>query len=281
MRAAEADDRDRRQADPLAHHEDLRRPTASPTSSSACGYKGYVIKEYFANYFLHASDVTFDLARQRGRGAPEQRRAVAGDARRHRRRHDDRRAAASACSATSATRSSASPTATASATSTSRALVDFHRRQGALATVTAVQPPGRFGALEIARRARHAASRRSRTATADGSTAASSCCRPRWLDYIDGRRDDLGARAARAARARRAARRVTSTTASGSRWTRCATSAQLRGAVGRRARRPWKAALDSSDAAPQFWRGRRVLVTGHTGFKGSWLSPLARSWAPT
>ncbi|MGY8817335.1 MAG: sugar phosphate nucleotidyltransferase, partial [Pseudomonadales bacterium] len=27
-----------------------------------CGYKGYLIKEYFANYFLHMSDVTFDLA---------------------------------------------------------------------------------------------------------------------------------------------------------------------------------------------------------------------------
>jgi glucose-1-phosphate cytidylyltransferase len=28
-----------------------------------CGYKGYVIKEYFANYFLHMSDVTFDMAK--------------------------------------------------------------------------------------------------------------------------------------------------------------------------------------------------------------------------
>src|SRR5215467_1492546 len=27
-----------------------------------CGYRGYVIKEYFANYFLHMSDVTFDMA---------------------------------------------------------------------------------------------------------------------------------------------------------------------------------------------------------------------------
>src|SRR6201996_6046270 len=27
-----------------------------------CGYKGYIIKEYFANYFLHTSDVTFDVA---------------------------------------------------------------------------------------------------------------------------------------------------------------------------------------------------------------------------
>ena len=30
-----------------------------------CGYKGYVIKEYFANYFLHMSDVTFDMAQNR------------------------------------------------------------------------------------------------------------------------------------------------------------------------------------------------------------------------
>ena len=30
-----------------------------------CGYRGYVIKEYFANYFLHMSDVTFDMANNR------------------------------------------------------------------------------------------------------------------------------------------------------------------------------------------------------------------------
>jgi glucose-1-phosphate cytidylyltransferase len=30
-----------------------------------CGYKGYVIKEYFANYFLHMSDITFDMAKNR------------------------------------------------------------------------------------------------------------------------------------------------------------------------------------------------------------------------
>src|SRR5277367_6460939 len=29
-----------------------------------CGYKGYVVKEYFSNYFLHTSDVTFDLVKQ-------------------------------------------------------------------------------------------------------------------------------------------------------------------------------------------------------------------------
>ena len=57
-----------------------------------CGYKGYVIKEYFANYFLHMSDVTFDMDEQSDGGSPEQRRALACDAGRHRRLDDDRRA---------------------------------------------------------------------------------------------------------------------------------------------------------------------------------------------
>ena len=56
-----------------------------------CGYKGYVIKEYFANYFLHMSDVTFDMAQQQDGSASAERRAVAGDAGRYRRGHDDRR----------------------------------------------------------------------------------------------------------------------------------------------------------------------------------------------
>ena len=30
-----------------------------------CGYKGYLIKEYFSNYFLHLSDVTFDIKNQK------------------------------------------------------------------------------------------------------------------------------------------------------------------------------------------------------------------------
>ena len=35
------------------------------------GYKGYMIKEYFANYFLHMSDVTIDLANDKLDGAPD------------------------------------------------------------------------------------------------------------------------------------------------------------------------------------------------------------------
>ena len=49
------------------------------------GYKGYVIKEWFANYALHTSDVTFDLRSGEMRGAPLDDRAVAGHAGRDRR----------------------------------------------------------------------------------------------------------------------------------------------------------------------------------------------------
>ena len=115
-----------------------------------------------------------------------ERRALARDAGRHRRGDDDRRPAEARAALRRRRGRSASPTATASPTSTSRALIAFHREQGALATVTAVQPPGRFGALDVEGDARARASRRSRAATAAGSTAASSCSRPRSVDYIDG-----------------------------------------------------------------------------------------------
>ena len=58
-----------------------------------------------------------------------------------------------------------------------------------------------------------------------------------------------------------------STAASGSRWTPCATRSSSRNS-GRAAARRGRRGHDAS----AFWRGRRVLVTGHTGFKGSWLA---------
>ena len=69
-------------------------------------------------------------------------RAVARDAGRHRPGDDDRWPAEARAGRLAATRTSASPTATESPTSTSRRSIAFHRAQGALATVTAVQPPG-------------------------------------------------------------------------------------------------------------------------------------------
>lgn len=113
-----------------------------------CGYKGYVIKEYFANYFLHMSDVTIDmctnsmevhhkkvepweitlvdtgettmtggrLKRVRNYVADEPFCFTYGDG---------------------------------VANIDITALVAHHHQQGRLASVTAVQPPGRYGALQF------------------------------------------------------------------------------------------------------------------------------------
>ena len=55
------------------------------------GYKGYMIKEYFANYFLHSSDVTIDLANDTIKTHPVEYGAVVRHAARHRRGNYDRR----------------------------------------------------------------------------------------------------------------------------------------------------------------------------------------------
>ena len=112
------------------------------------GYRGYMIKEYFANYFLHMSDVTFDLANNKmeiHQASAEPWRVTLVD--------------------------------TGEATQTGgrlrrvqpyvgdedfcftygdgvgsidiSKLVAFHKSEGRLATVTATQPPGRFGALRV------------------------------------------------------------------------------------------------------------------------------------
>lgn len=113
------------------------------------GYKGYVIKEYFANYHLHACDVTFDLAG--GRMEIHQSSAEpwkvtlveTGDRTmtggRLRRVLPYLEGEEAFCFTYG----------DGVADLDVPALLDFHRRSGTLATVTGVQPPGRFGALEI------------------------------------------------------------------------------------------------------------------------------------
>jgi len=112
-----------------------------------CGYKGYVIKEYFANYFLHQSDVTIDMATnnievhhkkaepwkitlvdtgeetQTGGRLKRVADYVDGDF----------------CMTYGDGVGSVDLTG----------LLKFHVSHGKLATMTAVQPPGRFGALQL------------------------------------------------------------------------------------------------------------------------------------
>ena len=112
-----------------------------------CGYKGYVIKEYFANYFLHMSDVTFDMANNRmevHEKHAEPWRVTLVDT-----GHDSltggrlKRVAEylKGDDAFCFTYGDGVSDLDISAT------IAFHRRHGKLATVTAVQPPGRYGAV--------------------------------------------------------------------------------------------------------------------------------------
>jgi glucose-1-phosphate cytidylyltransferase len=114
-----------------------------------CGYKSYVIKEYFSNYFLHTSDVTFDMQKNTmevhtryaepwkvtvvdtgldtmtGGRLKRVQRYVAGDD--------------MFCFTYGDGVSDVNITE----------LIAFHKKHGKLATLTAVQPPGRFGVLNL------------------------------------------------------------------------------------------------------------------------------------
>ena len=113
-----------------------------------CGYKGYIIKEYFANYFLHMSDVTFDMSNnamqvhqkkaepwkvtlvdtgestQTG-GRLRRIKEYVGDA-------DFCMTYGDGVGDVDIAKS-----------------IEFHKAHGKLATMTATQPPGRFGALDL------------------------------------------------------------------------------------------------------------------------------------
>lgn len=148
------------------------------------GYKGYVIKEYFANYFLHMSDVTIDMANNR----TEVHQASAepwkvtlvetGEAtmtggrlkrvRRYVESEDFCFTYGDGVSDVDITR-----------------LIAFHREQKTIATVTAVQPPGRFGSLDIKR---NRISRFEEKGPGDGGwiNAGFFVLSPKVFDYIKG-----------------------------------------------------------------------------------------------
>lgn len=113
-----------------------------------CGYKGYVIKEYFANYFLHVSDVTFDVAENRMevlRGGGEPWRVTLVDTGDETLTGGRLRRVAEHVSDETFCMTYGDGLSDVDVTS----LVEFHHAHGRLATVTAVKPPGRFGALEL------------------------------------------------------------------------------------------------------------------------------------
>ena len=112
-----------------------------------CGYRGYMIKEYFANYFLHMSDVTFDMADNQmevhERHAEPWRVTLVDTGIETQTGGRLRRVAEYLGDGEPFCCTYGDGVADVDVTAT----IEFHRSHGRLATVTAVQPPGRFGAL--------------------------------------------------------------------------------------------------------------------------------------
>jgi glucose-1-phosphate cytidylyltransferase len=112
------------------------------------GYKGYVIKEYFANYFLHMSDVTFDLTQNRMEVRHqhcEPWRVTLVDTGDHTQTGGRLKRVAEYLDDGTFCMTYGDGVSNVDVSS----LVEFHQKQKRLATLTAVQPAGRFGAIDI------------------------------------------------------------------------------------------------------------------------------------
>ena len=113
-----------------------------------CGYKGYMIKEYFANYFLHTSDVTFDLSKNSmevHQTETEPWKITLVDTGLDVQTGGRLKRVAKYIGNEDFCCTYGDGIANVDITE----LIATHKKEGLLATVTAVQPPGRFGALKI------------------------------------------------------------------------------------------------------------------------------------
>lgn len=114
-----------------------------------CGYKGYVIKEYFANYFLHMSDVTFDMATNQMNV--------------HQKKAENWKVTLIDTGSMTLTGGRLKRIAgyldadepfcftygDGLSDINIRKLIEYHKNHGKLATITSVVPPGRYGSLEV------------------------------------------------------------------------------------------------------------------------------------
>ena len=151
-----------------------------------CGYKSHVIKEYFANYHLHRAEVTFDLKNNEmevHNSCAEPWRVTlveTGDGTmtggRLKRVRDHVRDG-TFCMTYGDGVSNVNI----------RDLITFHKAQGVLATLTAAQPPGRFGAFQLGRNENKISSFKEKP-EGDGAWVNSGffVLEPGVMDYIEG-----------------------------------------------------------------------------------------------
>ena len=153
-----------------------------------CGYKGYVIKEYFANYFYRTSDITFDIQNNtmevhRRSNEPwtvtlidTGLETMTGGRVKRIREHLDEE---TFCLTYGDGVSDVDITG----------LIDFHRQQDAVVTLTAVQPPGRFGAFNLEPdSAKIETFREKPQGGPDGAWVNGGffVCEPEAIDYVEG-----------------------------------------------------------------------------------------------
>jgi len=114
-----------------------------------CGYKGYLIKEYFGNYFMHMSDVTFDMKENRmeiHQSVAEPWRVTLVDTGEETGTGGRLKRVAKYLEGEDAFCMTYGDGVSDVDVSAS---IAFHKSHGQLVTVTAVQPPARFGGLQI------------------------------------------------------------------------------------------------------------------------------------
>jgi len=151
-----------------------------------CGYKSYVIKEYFANYHLHRAEVTFDLKNNemevhsscaepwRVTLVETGDKTMTGGRLKRVRDH--------VCDETFCMTYGDG----VSNVNISQ-LIEFHKTQGTLATLTAAQPPGRYGAFKLGRTENKVSAFKEKP-NGDGAWVNSGffVLEPGVMDYIDG-----------------------------------------------------------------------------------------------
>jgi glucose-1-phosphate cytidylyltransferase len=150
-----------------------------------CGYKGYIIKEYFANYFLHMSDVTFDMSRNsmevHYRNAEPWKVTLVDTG--------DQTMTGGRLKRIAPYIENDELFCLTYGDGLSDVnigeLISFHRASGVMATLTAIYPPGRFGALELLG---NKVQRFAEKPQGDGSMINGGffVLSPRVLGYIDG-----------------------------------------------------------------------------------------------
>jgi glucose-1-phosphate cytidylyltransferase len=150
-----------------------------------CGYKGYLIKEYFANYFLHQSDCCFDLARNSMevlRNGVEPWRVTLIDTGENTMTGGRLRRVREYVNNETFCFTYGDGVCDVDVGK----VVDFHKRQQVLVTLTATMPPSRFGVLSLGKAQTHVDTFQEKPGEGTWINGGFFVLEPKAIDYIEG-----------------------------------------------------------------------------------------------